>query len=228
MFNRFIKKRITQAAQDTPVVMVCGARQTGESTLLEAFGKELPSMTYKTFDDLTTRSAAQTNPQAFLEGLRSPLFLDEVQHVPELFQALKYFVDHDRHPGQYFLTGSANVLTIPKVSESLAGRIELQTLWPLSQGEILDRQESFIDRLFDKDPPLDRISSSVDLYQAILAGGYPEVVLRKPERRSSWFRNYLDTILQRDITLLSRIEGLSYIPDLLMLLAGRVGGLINL
>src|SRR5438046_221915 len=95
MFERFVKDNIIKAAKDTPVAMVCGARQTGKSTLLAHLGKEIPNLTYKTFDDITTRSIASQNPQAFLEGLPRPLVLDEVQHVPSLFQAIKYFVDQD-------------------------------------------------------------------------------------------------------------------------------------
>lgn len=228
MFTRFEKENILKASRDTPVIMVCGARQTGKSTLFDHLRKEIPNLVYKTFDDVTTLSIAQKNPQAFLEGLARPLVLDEVQHVPALFQAIKYFVDLDRKPGQFFLTGSANVLTIPKISESLAGRIEIQTLWPLSQGEILGKKEDFIDRIFRDDFTFQSSSSSVDYNEILLKGGYPEAVLRHPQRRFSWFKNYLNTILQRDISELSKIEGLSYIPDLLMLLAARVGSLSNL
>ncbi|MEI8295818.1 MAG: ATP-binding protein [Alphaproteobacteria bacterium] len=228
MFQRFIAENLKKAAQDTPVIMMCGARQTGKSTLLMNFGQGIPKLKYKTLDDLTTRSFAQQNPQDFLEGLATPLILDEVQHVPELFQAIKYFVDRDRKPGQYFLTGSANVMTLPKLSESLAGRIELQTLWPLSQGEFLGQQETFIDQLFSADfsPKLE--ATPVDLYKAILTGGYPEVALRDSSRHNAWFKSYLETILQRDITALSHIEKLSHMPDLLMLLAARVGGVMNI
>jgi len=198
MFQWLLTENLKKSAQDTPVIMICGARQTGKSTLLMDFGKGL---TYKTLDDLTTLSFAQQNPQAFLEGLGTPLILDEVQHVPELLRSIKYFVDKARSPGQYFLSGSANVMTLPKVSESLAGRIEIQTLWPLSQGEFLGRKEHFIDCLFSAHLSPKLTTVSVDLYKAIL---------------------------QRDVVALSHIEKLSYMPNLLALLASRAGGLINL
>lgn len=102
MLKRFIKDNVLLAAKDTPVVMVNGARQTGKSTLLSEIAKELPNLEIKTFDELTTRSAAQRNPQAFLESLSIPVVLDEVQHVPDIFQAIKYLVDQNRQPGQFF------------------------------------------------------------------------------------------------------------------------------
>jgi hypothetical protein len=228
MYQRFLKDNIIKASKDTPVITVCGARQSGKSTLLTHMGEDIPNLIYKTFDEVTTRSIAQQNPQAFLEGLARPLVLDEVQHVPALFQAIKYFVDKDRKPGEFYLTGSANILTLPKISESLAGRMELQTLWPLSHGEIISKKEDFIDRLFSPSFSLENRTLDDSIENILLKGGYPEVIKRDSERRHQWFQSYLDTILQRDIAALSKIEGVTFLPDLLTLLAERVGGLNNM
>lgn len=228
MYQRFIKDNIIKTSQDTPVITLCGARQSGKSTLLALIGQDIPHLTYKTFDEITTRSVAQHNPQAFLESLPRPLVLDEVQNVPELFQAIKYFVDLDRKPGQFFLTGSADILTLPKISESLAGRMEIQTLWPLSQGEILGKKENFIDTLFEPNFIFKKTALYRPMEEILLQGGYPDVLKREEDRRKAWFRSYLDTLLQRDIANLSKIEGVTFLPDLLSLVAARVGSQINM
>jgi len=158
------------------------------------------------------------------------MILDEVQKAPELFPAIKREVDRKRRPGRFLLTGSANVLLAPKVSESLAGRIELLTLWPLSQGELDGVREGFVDVLFSVEAPptVDERITRPKLLDRVLAGGYPEAcVVRKPERRTEWFRSYVSTILQRDIRDLANIEGLTELPRLLTLLAARAGGLLN-
>ena len=159
-----------------------------------------------------------------------PIALDEVQRAPELFLAIKADVDRNRKPGRYLLTGSANVLMLPKLSESLAGRMEILPLWPLSQGEIIGKPESFIDTLFT-DKPIKAVVGSKGgpvLIDRILRGGYPEAHRREaPSRRRAWFNSYISTILQRDVRDLANIDGHSAMPRLLTLLASRVGSLLN-
>ena len=151
MFTRNLTPNLLEALADTPVVLLNGARQVGKSTLAkQIISDEFPAH-YLSFDDSTLLNAAKLNPQGFINDLRIPVILDEVQHVPELFPAIKVLVDGNRNPGSFLLTGSANVLLLPKLSQSLTGRMEILTLWPLSQSEMVGKRESFIDRLFKND-----------------------------------------------------------------------------
>ena len=153
MILRHAAARLRKALADRPVVLVHGARQTGKTTLVRALaGAEHPAR-YVTFDALTALSAARDDPAGFLAGIEGPVVLDEVQRVPDLFVAIKAAVDRKRAPGRFLLTGSANVLLVPRLSESLAGRMEIVPLWPFSQGEIEGFVEGFIDAAFAEAPP---------------------------------------------------------------------------
>jgi hypothetical protein len=180
-------------------------------------------------DDPTVLAAASASPLTFLESLPERAILDEVQRVPEIFIALKKIVDQNRVPGRFVLTGSANVLTLPKVAESLTGRMEIHTLWPLSQGEIQKWKEKFVDTVFGKKLPKSvKAIKRNDLINKMVSGGYPEVIGRKlKKRRDTWFKSYITSILQRDVRDLANIEGLKELPHLLALLASRAGGLLN-
>ncbi|MSP53343.1 MAG: ATP-binding protein [Gammaproteobacteria bacterium] len=232
-FKRNMTEQTIAALADTRIVVINGARQTGKSTFVGELLAEDYAKEYLTLDDASTLSAAQNEPEAFLKLLETPAIIDEVQRAPELFLSLKKIVDKQRKPGQFLLTGSTNVLNLPKIADSLAGRMEIQTLWPLSQGEIAGHKEQVIDELFAEKIPLGKKSSKKgitpdDLLNRILIGGYPEVVLRPTtERRSKWFESYLTAIIQRDIRDLANIDGLRDIPLLLQLLAERAGNLIN-
>ena len=216
---------MAEALSDTPVVLLNGARQTGKSTLVQALG---PSRRYLTLDDPVVLAAAKADPFGFIAALDEPVCLDEVQRAPELFLAIKAAVDRDRRPGRFLLTGSANVLMLPQMADSLAGRMEIIELWPLAQSELNRRGSSVIDCLFAGDfaerYPFDRS----DFIARLVSGGYPEATQRTSERRlSAWFDSYLATILQRDIRDLANIEGLAELPKLVRLLAVRSGGLLN-
>ena len=229
MYRRIITRPLHDALDDSPVVLLNGARQTGKTTLAQALAG---TRTYLTFDDAGVLSAAKEDPAGFIAGLTGPVTLDEVQHVPELFPALKAAVDRQRMPGRFLLTGSANVLLLPRLSESLAGRMEILTLWPLAQAEIEGYDgENLIDRLFSEAwtygslPEVPR----PDLMRRVLLGGYPEPLARPAEtRRRAWFGAYLTTILQRDVRDMANIEGLTVLPRLLSLLAARSGTVLNL
>jgi predicted AAA+ superfamily ATPase len=175
-------------------------------------------------------AAASSNPSEFISGLEGPVILDEVQRVPELFIAIKAAVDRDRRPGRFLLTGSANVLLLPTLSDSLAGRMEILQLWPLSQGEIEGTRESFVDAAFSDSlsslhvEPCDRR----DLIERALLGGFPEPLERpKQSRRNAWFGSYTTTILQRDVRDIAHVNGLTEMPRLLSLLAARAASLLN-
>ncbi len=230
MIRRNITPRLLAALGDTPVVFLQGARQTGKSTLVRAIAAGDHAAGYYTLDDPAVLAAAAGDPAGFVAGLDRPVVLDEVQKAPGLFPAIKRAVDRDRRPGRFILTGSANVLLVPRVSESLAGRIEVLTLWPFSQGERAGVVEGFVDAVFgDRLPPVSvRPGGERDLLGLALAGGYPEVVLsRRGDRRAAWFGSYVATILQRDIRDLANIEGLVELPRLLTMLATRSGSLLN-
>jgi len=217
------------ALQESPVIMLIGARQTGKSTLakLLAESKEWYAQ-YTTLDDLTIKSAALMDPHGFISNLSLPLVIDEVQLAPELLPAIKLLIDHNRKPGQFLLTGSANVLTLPKVSESLAGRVELFTLFPLSQGELIGKKENFIDRSFSGSLKIIPATAENDIWERVVDGGFPEVLQRTSyERKQVWSRDYITTMLQRDIRELTQISGLAIIPRFLELLAPRVGASHN-
>lgn len=232
MIRRNVTDHLLQALTDTPVVLVNGARQTGKSTLVQSSEPTEGGRQYLTFDDPGVLAAAKRDPMGFIAGLTAHVTLDEVQHVPELFQAIKVAVDQKREAGRFLLTGSANVLLLPKLSESLAGRMEVLTLWPFSQGEMNEVCEGFVDMLFSKQPAWPAGKSTVvrraELFEKVLAGGYPPVVSRHREaRRKAWFQSYMMTILQRDVRDLANISDLTAMPQLLSLVASRAGGLLN-
>ena len=229
MYERRVLKRLRAALGDSPVVLLHGARQVGKTTLVRDLlgggGRR-----YITLDGSAALAAATGDPDGFIAGLEGPVAIDEVQRAPELFRAIKASVDRDRRPGRFLLTGSANVLALPRLSESLAGRVDITPLWPLSQSEIEGVEGSFIDRVFE------RSMGSVDekrvprraIFDRVARGGFPEALSRKDvERRGAWFDAYVTTILQRDVRDLANIEDLASLPVLLRLLATRTSGLLN-
>ncbi|PIS00788.1 MAG: ATPase [Chlamydiae bacterium CG10_big_fil_rev_8_21_14_0_10_35_9] len=223
-YRRFIQKKIFTALKDTPVVFLNGPRQAGKSTLVENL--KFKQSHFTTLDNLLELELAKTNPAAFLNRFNSTLIIDEVQRAPELFIAIKQQVDKNRKPGRFLLTGSANVLLLPKISESLVGRMEILTLQPLSLGEIHDNERDIIDQLFQKKIGIP--SKRIKIFEQIISGGFPEVHTRlKYERKSAWFNSYITTLIQRDIRNLANIEGFSKIPKLLSLLAARSGSLLS-
>jgi predicted AAA+ superfamily ATPase len=232
MYRRAMTPLLLDALGDRPVVLLNGARQVGKSTLAQEVDATTRPARYLTLDDAAVLAAASQDPAGFLAGLTGPVTLDEVQRAPDLFLAIKAEVDRDRRPGRFLLTGSADFLLLPRVSESLAGRMEILTLWPLSQGEIEGRPEGFVDALFGPDLAPPPISQPAEDREAILArallGGYPEVVPKESAaRRRAWFSSYVTTILQRDVRDLANIEGLTALPRLLSLLATRAASLLN-
>lgn len=230
MIERKITSKLLLSLSDSPVVVIQGARQTGKSTLVKYLSEEIYPATYLTFDDLTILSAAQSNPIDFISVYTGSVIIDEVQRVPEIFLAIKRFVDRDRKPGKFILTGSANILFLPKISESLAGRVEILKLFPFSQCEISGTEKNFIDELSSNHfNPLTFEIKKNNLTEKIIRGGYPEVLTRKDlERLKAWFSSYITTILQRDVRDISNIEKLTDLPNLLSLLASRAGTLLNI
>jgi uncharacterized protein len=230
MYSRNLTRRVLAALSDTPIVLLHGARQTGKSTLARQLAEGLHPARYISLDDATNLAAASADPQAFVRGLQGPVVVDEVQRAPGLFLALKQAVDEIRTPGRFLLTGSANMLLLPQLAQTLVGRMEVLTLWPLSQGEIEGRCEGLIDTLFgNRAPSWSRAGEAqVEIRNRVRQGGYPEALARQaPDRRQAWFGAYLTTLLQRDIRDMASIEGLADLPRLLGLVAANAGSLVS-
>ncbi len=221
------------ALADTPVTMLVGPRQSGKSTLVKALAEKLDDARYASLDPGLNLAAARDDPAGFVSGGSRTLVIDEVQRVPELLLEIKASVDADRRPGRFVLTGSADVLSLPRVAETLAGRMEVLRLWPLSQGELAGRREGFLDALLAGEPEVlagkadSGAISKADLLRRVQAGGFPEAVDRTGARRARWFDSYLDTMLQREVRDLANVAGLTELPRLMLLLAARATGLLN-
>ncbi|MDZ4859406.1 MAG: ATP-binding protein [Candidatus Hydrogenedentes bacterium] len=229
--HRNITPAVIDALADTPVVVIHGARQTGKSTLARSIAEGPHPATYMSFDDLTILGMAKDDPAGFIAGLTGPVVIDEIQRVPDLLLAIKASVDRDRRPGRFLLTGSAHVLNRPRLADTLAGRMEVLTLWPLSQGELHSTKETFIDRLFASGPlsPVAQPKvSPASMLDRIVQGGFPEATARtNPDRRRAWFGAYISAVIEREVRDLSNIAGLTELPRLLSLLAARAAGLLN-
>jgi len=229
MRARFLQGGVAAALSDTPVALLHGPRQSGKTTLARAMARER-GMRYISLDEATSLAAALSDPDGFVAGVGSGVVIDEAQRAPDLFRSIKLAVDRRRTPGQFLLTGSADVMLLPTASESLAGRLERLTLWPLSQGELRERRETFIDRAFAERFESGGVpaADAPDLIDAALTGGFPEAVRRTTDaRRGAWFASYIDAMLQRDVRDMANIERLHELPRLLSLLASRSSGLLN-
>ena len=260
LIPRFAARRLAEALADSPAVLIHGPRQCGKTTLAQALcaPSYLPGASsadaadadgqrhaYLTLDDRATLAAANADPVGFVADLPPRAVLDEVQRVPELMSAIKVAIDRDRRPGRFVLTGSTNVLSLPRLADSLAGRMEIVRLHPLSQAELgagcnpdqhptaperwTAPRRGFLDDLFG-----DRFGTSVhgrlgrELAERICAGGFP-AALARPEgrRRSQWYGNYVETVTQRDVLDLARIRQLDVVPRLLAAAAAQTAGLFN-
>ena len=228
LYPRYAAPRLNEALADSPVVLIHGPRQCGKTTLARVVGEPL-GYEYVTFDDDVARSAAETDPAGFVLDLPARTILDEVQRVPGLFTAIKASVDRRRTAGRFLLTGSANVLLLPTLADSLAGRMEVLRLHPLAQGELSRLAPDFLQRLFSGTFKLRRTERlGPELAARIVAGGYPAALQRTTERRrSTWYRDYLDALVQRDVRDLARIASLDALPRLLALVAGQTARLLN-
>ena len=216
--------------------MIVGPRQCGKSTLAEVIADERGARQV-TLDDAARRAAANADPAGFVEQLQLPAIIDEFQKAPELLPAIKSRVDRARSGGRraagmFLLTGSANVWGTLRISESLAGRAERVQLWPLSQGEMLGRRETFIDGLLAGRVPsiMDAPSGRGAVATAVVRGGYPEMLARRDtRRRTRWIENYIQMILERDVRDLTvKAQQLDELPRLLAAAAARVACLLEI
>ncbi len=226
MLERAITDRYEDTVTSRRVTVVTGPRQAGKTTLVQS---HLRGGTLRNLDDPGTLSAAVADPVGFAEAGSGPLVIDEVQRAGEpLVRAIKLVVDRDPRPGQFVLTGSSNFLTVPTISESLAGRAGFVEVWPFTQGEISGRPDRFIDQALSGPAAFSayqpgRSFSRPDLLQRVCAGGYPEVQQLTARQRPGWFRDYVRTTIERDVVELSGIRKVAEMGQLLRLFAARTG-----
>jgi hypothetical protein len=225
---RLAALRLAELANHLRVVMINGPRQAGKTTLLMRF-VEARSGSYRTLDRPDTLRAAKDDPLSFAAHGAAPRGIDEVQLAgDELVRAIKVAVDSDPRPGRFVLSGSSRFLTVPTLSESLAGRLAFVELWPLSMQERVGAQASFVERVFDDPAALVSDSQwSRDQYlDCVTAGGYPEVLaISSSVARRAWYDGYLSTVISRDISEFATVSRAEAISRLLALLAARAGGI---
>lgn len=227
LVQRHLAPLIAESLQDTPAVLVNGPRQCGKTTLVRQFADE---MAYFTLDDPNLLAAVQQDPLGFARQLDRAI-IDEVQRVPQLLLALKLVIDQDRRPGRFLLTGSANIMALPSIADSLAGRMALHALLPLSQSEIQGRANDFLQRAQAQDWPVIHPGWAMPqggLVRHVLAGGYPEMRLRPTQaRRQAWAHSYMQALVERDVRDVAEIDRLNQLPMLLTVAAAHTGQLIN-
>lgn len=224
---RLAARLLDDLASELRVVIVNGPRQSGKTTLLRQY-QQAHGGSYRTLDNRQDREAAAADPMAFAVQGEAPWLIDEVQMGGDwLVRAIKMAVDRDPRPGRYILSGSSRFLTVPTLSESLAGRAAFIDLWPLSMAEITHGPADFLTRAFRKPRSLlgaDSAWTRDDYVGAICSGGYPEVRrLRSPVARSAWFDGYVTTVLNRDISDFAELGKIRAIPQVLGLVAARAG-----
>lgn len=224
---RLVQDKIDAALQDTRVVLVAGPRQAGKTTLVKQYSG--PQRPYITLDDNATLVAARNDPTGFIRGLKDAV-IDEVQRAPELLLAIKESVDTDPRAGRFLLTGSTNIMALPTVGDSLAGRLEIIHLMPFAQAELYSNLGDFLDRLFDGKglPAVINPLIGGALIETVIKGGYPEALRRTSAgRRQSWLNDYVSLILDRDVRDIAQIDQLQRMPRLLDTLAAHAGQLVN-
>lgn len=225
LFPRFTKDRLLDDVQDSPVVLVHGPRQCGKSTLSQM----LPKYDYISFDNEADEHTARSDPSGFVKNLPERIILDEVQRVPRVFLAIKMAVDNKRIYGRFVLTGSSNILRSSRMPDSLAGRMRVLRLHPLSQEELAGKKTSFLDHLFKGRFVSKSLTCSRNqVIDKVLEGGFPEAFAYKTQQRKlSWYQNYVSLIVQRDVKTLAHIRGLDALPKLLSFAANQTAQLIN-
>ena len=226
LYPRLIESRVSEALADTPVVMIVGPRQAGKTTLVRQMADQ--ERRYFTLDDALTLLAAKEDPVGMIRGLDRAV-IDEIQRAPQLLLAIKKTVDEDRRPGRFLLTGSANLMALPTVADSLAGRMETLTLLPLSQSEMQGTTINWLDEAFSgRLPSVSAPLVGGALVEAVLRGGYPEAISRTTHRRrTAWGRQYIDAIIQRDVRDVANIDRLDQLPRFLKALAHVSGQMCN-
>jgi predicted AAA+ superfamily ATPase len=230
LIARGIEHELRDILSVSRAAAVIGPRQAGKSTLARQLQAAGVVPNYFSLDDEALRAAALTDPDGFALSLARPAVIDEVQRAPELMLAIKQILDRDQAPGQFLLTGSADLVTAKVIADALPGRVEYVSLWPLSQAEIAGRGASIVDALLAGSPP--QISGAPKGREAsakfVLAGGFPDARNRTPRQRERYFRSYVQTILGRDLPEIGEVRvDSSKLEQLLRLLAARTSSMVN-
>lgn len=227
---RRLESLVPALLREEPVVVLAGPRTVGKSTLLRLLAQQHGARVLD-LDDPGTRSLVRDD-LGFYVGGPAPVFIDEFQHVPELLDAIKAELNRDARPGRFLLTGSTRYSTLPRAAQSLTGRVHVETVWPLSQGEIAASAEWFVQRLLDEPGALRSGGGSTlersEYAERVLAGGLPAVLRRAPGRgRSRWFENYVQLVIERDVADLRDIRQAAALPGFLRRLAAQTGQVLN-
>jgi uncharacterized protein len=228
--ERNIRPTVVEALTEARAVCLLGARQSGKSTLARVIAEDEHPAEYLTLDNDSTRRAALEDPTGFIAGVSGSAVIDEVQRAPDLMLAIKERLDRNNERGQFLLAGSANILTLPTIADALPGRVDYVRMWPFSQGELVGRRESFIDRLLVGEPPrVEDAEVGRGTYAArIVAGGFPDAQDRGARGRARFFTSYVSTILGRDLPDIANVRDATGVERLLRILAARSAGLLSL
>lgn len=229
IYNRHLLPGLRESLSDSPVTLIHGPRQCGKTTFVRSFG-EAEGYEYVSFDDNVRRDAAEADPAGYVADLPERVILDEVQRVPGIFTALKMAVDGDRTPGRFILTGSANVMFAPRLGDSLAGRMSMLRLHPLSQAEIAGGEPRFLPALLGGNIKSGSANRRLGqkLADRVAAGGYPPALARKTaRRRAAWYADYIDNLIRKDIRDFSRIKRSDDLMLLLKAVAGQTARMLN-
>ena len=228
LLPRFLAPVVREALTDTPVVCVVGPRQSGKTTLVQHLA---PDRAFFSLDENNYYQTAALDPSGFVAALPDAVTVDEVQRVPALLPAIKRAVDQSRRPGRFLLTGSANLLLVPTVTESLAGRMEIVQLQPLTEAEKERKNGRFLAALLQGalKPSIrpETTTAGPALAERLVAGGYPEPLTRSPVRARQWHRQYLRGIIERDVREVARVRDARELARMLELLALRSAQLFN-
>lgn len=229
LFDRHLRRDVVDALTDSRAVAVLGARQVGKSTLVAQIASDEHPARLINLDDDATAATARADPAGFIADIEGPVAIDEIQRAPALLLAIKRRLDADQTRGQFLLTGSANILSLPTVADALPGRVEYLTLWPLSQGELQGVREQFIDGAFaGRFPRLTgaRVGRGA-LASMLVSGGYPEAQGRSPRGRTRFFSSYIASLIGRDLDDIANVRNVENIERLLFVIAARSGGLTS-
>jgi uncharacterized protein len=229
LLARHVRPRVLEALAESRAVALLGARQVGKSTLVADIAAHEHPARLISLDDEPTANAVREDPAGFVAAISGPAVIDEVQRVPSLLLAIKRRLDSDQTRGQFLLTGSANILTLPTVADALPGRVQYVNLSPLSQGELRGTRETFIDAIFDaRFPPISGATIGRAAAAGMLVtGGYPELQGRSPRGRSDFFSSYVSSLIGRDLQDIANVRNVENIERLLYVIAARSGGLAS-
>jgi predicted AAA+ superfamily ATPase len=224
--KRSILPRIEQALKIAPAVLIAGARQIGKSTLVSRMKRD-----YIVMDDITQLSAATHDPQGYIENINKPITIDEIQKAAHLLTPIKLYIDKNRTNGAFLLTGSANVLSLKKSNESLAGRLIELTMYPFSARERNgDISSNLVDELFADKLSLKAVDkgNSAKLDQFVVTGGYPVAFkLSSAKERFLWFNSYISTYIERDVRSIGELRDLDNFIRFFNVVAPRTTKILN-